>query len=158
MGIYSKLIRNFGAKLDRPLCPFLLVILAPLVTVPITWGIFAYLPDCGADEPWWQLRHIQRALLPGLLNLLPFAWLASRKVPVRRMGAVAGMIGVVRVALPQVLVVIYATSSVGQPGNSSCTVSVFLLVWLVPIMLGVWVASTLLGGYALRRIARVSIR
>ena len=145
-------------RLNRPLWPFLLVFLAPLVTVPITGGIIVSLPDCGLDEPWWELRHIQLALLPGVVNLLPPVWLVSAKSQVRRAGAVAGMIGVARVALPQVLVVIYATSSGRQAGDPTCSVSVFLLVWLVPLMLGVWITSALFGAFALRRIARGTVK
>ena len=146
------------ARFDRPVWPFLLLFLAPIVTAPITVGIIVFLPDCGLDEPWWALRHIQRALLPGLVDLGPFVWLVSAKAQVRRAGAVAGVIGLARVALPQVLVGIYATSSGGQAGDPSCSVSVFLLAWLAPLMLGVWVASTLSGAFALRRITKGFVR
>jgi hypothetical protein len=68
------------------------------------------------------------ALLPGLVDLVPFVWLVSAKAQVRRAAAVAGVIGVVRVVLPQLEVGIYAAGYGGQGGDPSCSVSVFLLV------------------------------
>ncbi len=112
------------------------------------------LPDCGVDEPWWQLRHMRLALLPGLVDLGPFVWLVSAKAQVRRAAAVAGVIGVARVALPQLAVGLYAAGYGGQAGDPSCSVSVFLLVSLIPLMLGVWAASTLFCAFVLRQVAR----
>ena len=141
-------------RLNRPLWPLLLVILSPLVTLPITWGIISFLPDCGVDEPAWQLRHMQLALLPGLVDLFSFVWVVSAKAQVRRAAAVAGLIGFSRLALPQVLVGIYATSVGGPVGDISCPVSVFLLQWLIPLVLGVWAASALLCVLVHRRVTR----
>ncbi|MCZ6534477.1 MAG: hypothetical protein O6914_00640 [Chloroflexi bacterium] len=43
--------------LDRPLWPFLILSLSPLMIAPVTGAIISSLPDCGLDEPWWELRH-----------------------------------------------------------------------------------------------------
>ena len=145
-------------RLNRPLWPLLLVILSPLVTLPITGGIIWLLPDCGVDEPWWQLGHMRLALLPGLVDLVPFVWLASAKAQGRRAAAVAGVIGVARAALPQLAVGLYAASYFGQGGDPACSVSVFLLASLILLMLGIWAASALLSAFVLRRLARASAR
>jgi hypothetical protein len=130
------------------------VILSPLATLPITGAIIWFLPDCGVDEPWWQLGHIRLALLPGLLDLVPLVWLVSARAKVRRAAAVAGVIGVARVALPQLVVGLYAAGYGGEGAGPSCSVSVFLLTPLVLLMLGVWAASALFCGVALRRATR----
>ena len=113
-----------------------------------------FLPDCGVDEPAWQLRHLQLALLPGLVDLFSFVWVVSAKAQVRRAAAVAGLIGVSRAALPQVLVGIYATSAGRLAGDPSCSVSIFLLQWLIPLVLGVWAASALFCVLVHRRVTR----
>ena len=61
------------SRLDRPLYPFLLVFLLPIATVPITLLLLSSLPQgCViGDDPTWELRYAQVALLPGVANLLP---------------------------------------------------------------------------------------
>ena len=144
-------------KLDRPLLPFLPLFLSPLVTVPIIAGIVASLPDCGIDEPWWQLQHIQLAFLPALLDLAPFLWVASSQSQVRRAGLVAGVLGMTRAALPQVLVAVYAANWGGHGGDPDCSVSSFLLPFLATVMLGLWLGSVLVAAFYLRRTARPDV-
>ena len=129
--------------LNKPLWPLLLVALSPIVVAPAIGGILSVLPDCGIDEPWWRLRHFYLALLPGLVDLLPFLWLMSDAGRVRRAATVAGLIGSTRFVLPSVAVALYAGSS-GQALDSGCNVSVyFLATVLVPMMLVLWTGSAL---------------
>ena len=130
--------------LDRPPYPFLLVYLLPIATVPITLLLLSSLPQgCViGDDPAWELRYAQVALLPGVANLLPFLWLMSMTARVRRSAMVAGLIGAARFVIPQVML-LFITST-------GCSGSVYveqwaLLVRLLPLVLSLWVVSNLLG-------------
>lgn len=146
------------ASLNRSLWPFLFLFLSPLVTAPITAVIIFSLPDCGADEPWWELRHMQRAFLPGLADLLPFVWLVSPASRVKWAGAIAGLVGAVRFAFPQLAIAMYASGSGGQINDPSCSVSSFLLAVLAPSMLVLWLLSSIIGALILLFITRKSNR
>ena len=145
---------NALTRLNNPLWPLLLVILSPLVTLPVSWGILILLPNCGLDEPWWDLTHMRLALLPGFVDLVPIVWLASAKTQVRKAASIAGVVGVIRVALPQMAVGIYAARFGGQDGDPACAVFSFLLIPLVLLMLAVWAVSVLICAFALRRLTR----
>lgn len=138
-------------RLDRPFWPFLLLFISPIVTAPLTAGVILSLPECGVDEPWWILSHMQLAFLPVMVDLLPFLWLASHTAQVKWAAVFAGLIGAVRFAFPQVAMAIYAAGSGGQSADPSCSVSIFLLVWLAPSMIGLWLISSLIGGAMLHR-------
>ena len=132
------------AHFDRPRYPFLLVYLLPIATVPITLLLLSSLPQgCViGDAPAWELRYAQVALLPGVANLLPFLWLMFMTARVRRSAMVAGLIGAARFVIPQVMLLFITTSG--------CSGSVYvepyaLLLRLLPLMLSLWVVSTLLG-------------
>ena len=145
-------------KLNRPLWPFLVLLLSPIVTAPITAVIIFSLPDCGADEPWWELPHMQRAFLPALVDLLPFLWLASPASSVKWAATIAGLIGAVRFAFPQMAIAMYAAASGGQIDDPSCSVSSFLLAVLAPSMLALWLITSVIGAFVLRYITRNSDR
>lgn len=124
------------------------------MVAPVTYGIIMALPDCGLDEPWWELRHLRLALLPGLVDLLALAWLASRTAAVRRAAVVAGFMGVARFVLPQAGL-LYAASSAGQVLDPACSVSVFFLAAvLAPMMLALWLGSALVIAVMLYRGSR----
>src|SRR3989304_337430 len=108
-----------GRWWDRPALPYLMLAVSPLLTLPINWIILASIPNCGDDEPWWELRHFEIALVPGLADLLPFLWLVSGAAAVRRAAIVAGLMGSARYAIPQAAMLIYAMSSGGQTLNSA---------------------------------------
>ena len=112
------------------------------------------MPNCGLDEPWWDLTHIRLALLPGFVDLVPIVWLASAKTQVRKAASIAGVVGVIRVALPQMAVGIYAARFGGQDGDPACAVSSFLLIPLALLMLAVWAVSALVCAFVLRRLTR----
>lgn len=106
--------------------PFLVVLLSPVITVPlIQVGLQdARVEPAGiglpADQgyvPWlfacdhgactyyysvpWQV--VLAFLLPSTLNLLPFLWLFALDPKVRAAGAVAGLCGLVRLAIPPLM-------------------------------------------------------
>jgi hypothetical protein len=143
---------------DAPLQPYLVLALSPALTLPAAWLILAALPDCGADEPWWELRHFELALLPSLADFLPFLWVASREGRVRLAALLAGLAGSARYAVPQALTLAYSASSRGQELNADCTVSSFFAAWLAAIMLALWGASVLVAGALVWRQVRTGRR
>ena len=94
--------------------------------------------------------------LPGVLNLIPLAWLFSTSLPARQAGGIAGIMGAAQFALPQAGMAYYGAvpGAGGQIGNPSCTVSVFLLPWLVPSMVILWIGCVITGMFALRKLTR----
>jgi len=139
---------------DRPALPYLLLAASPVLTLLISWIILASLPDCGEDEPWWELRHFEIALVPSLADLLPSLWLVSGTPGVRRAAIVAGLMGSARYAIPQAATLIYSTSSGGQALNSQCTISSYFVLVLAPIMLTLWLLSALIVAVILLRARR----
>ena len=141
--------------LDRPVLPYLLLAVSPVLTLPIGTVILLSLPDCGVDEPWWELRYFEIALLPALADLFPFLWPASRKPTVRKAAIVAGLIGSARYEVPQVSTLIYSVFSGGQVSNQTCSVSSFFVAAaLIPLILGLWLVSALAVAVILLRAAR----
>jgi len=141
---------------DRPALPYLILAVSPLLTLLISWIILASIPDCGEDEPWWELRHFEIALVPSLADLLPFLWLVSGTPGVRGAAIVAGLIGSARYAIPQAATLIYSMSSGGQALNSECTISSqFAAAVLVPMMVVLWLVSALIVVVILLRARRV---
>ena len=135
------------SHLDRPLFPFLLVYLLPIATVPITLLLLSSLPTgCViGDSSTWELRYAQVAFLPGVANLLPFLWLMSGTARVRRSAIVAGLIGAARFVFPQVMLFFITVSGSSWSCSGSVYVDPYKLFLLVPLMLILWVVSTLLG-------------
>lgn len=114
------------------------------------------LPRCDIDEPWWQLKDMRLALLPGLVDLVAFVWLLSANSQVKKVAASAGAIGVCRVALPQLAVGFYAARFGGQGGDPACAVSSFLLVPLGRLILAVWAVSALVAAFMLWPVTRAA--
>ena len=143
-------------KFDSPRWPFLLVFVLPVITALASFAILTAMPQCGGDEPWWEAKHFRLAFLPGILNLVPLAWLVSKSLPASQAGGIAGIMGAAQFALPQAALAYYAAvpGAGGQLGNPSCTVSVFLLPWLVPSMVILWIICVIIGVIALRKLAR----
>ena len=96
------------------------------------------------------------AFLPGMLGLLPLVWLFSHKPKVKQAAGLAGLMGAAQFALPQAAVAYYSAvpGSGSQIGNPSCTISSFLLTWLVLGMIVMWILGVLLGTTVLRATAR----
>jgi len=97
--------------------PFWWIILAPIVTVPLSAilfsGLAGYLeppevglPDrtanmfIGANAYSEVVPTLIAFTLPGLLNLAPIIWTLSAKPRVRMAGVVAGLLGLVRLGMP----------------------------------------------------------
>ena len=139
---------------DRPALPYLILAASPLLTLPISAIVLGSIPDCGDDEPWWELRNFEIALLPSLADLLPFLWLVSGTPGVRRAAIVAGLMGSARYAIPQAATLVYSTSSGGQALNSQCTISSYFVLVLAPIMLTLWLLSALIVAVILLRARR----
>jgi len=144
---------------DRPTLPYLMLAVSPVATLLISWIILGFIPDCGEDEPWWELGHFEIALVPALADLLPFLWLVSGTPAVRRAAIVAGLMGAARYAIPQAATLIYSMSSGGQALNSQCTISSpFVAAVLAPIMLALWLVSALIVAVTLLRAGRPPVR
>jgi hypothetical protein len=142
---------------DRSLIPYLVLAVSPVVALPISAMLLASIPDCGDDEPWWELRNFEIALLPALADLLPFLWLLSRAPGARRAAIVAGLMGSARYAIPQAATLVYSMSSGGQALNSECTISsLFAAAVLVPMMVVLWLVSALIVVVILLRARRVA--
>ncbi len=97
--------------------PFWWIILAPIVTVPLSAILFSVLagyhegPDVGLPPDrapgWFGTLQYSEAVptlvaftLPGLLNLAPVIWILSAKPKVRMAGALAWLLGLVRLGIP----------------------------------------------------------
>ena len=141
---------------DRSSVPYLVLAVSPVLTLPISAILLASIPDCGDDEPWWELRNFEIALLPALADLLPFLWLLSRAPGARRAAIVAGLMGSTRYAIPQATTLVYSISSGGQALNLDCTISSqFAAAVLVPMMVVLWLVSALIVAVILLRARRV---
>jgi len=141
---------------DRSLIPYLVLAVSPVVALPISAILLASIPDCGDDEPWWELRQFELALLPALADLLPFLWLLSRAPGVRRAAIVAGLMGSARFAIPQAATLVFSMSSGGQASNSECTISSQFAAVLAAVMLALWLVSALIVAVILLRARRVA--
>ena len=143
---------------DPSVLPYLTLLITPVVTLPVSALLLQSIPDCGVDEPWWELRHFEIALAPALADLLPFLWLASSTPGVRGAAVVAGLMGTARYAVPQAATLIASISSTGQASNSECTISTFFVAAvLVPIILTLWLVSALIVAAILLRARRVPV-
>ncbi len=144
---------------DRPCVPYLVLAVLPLLTLPLSAAVLRSIPECGRDDPFWDETHwefgyFELALLPGLADLLPFAWLASRAASVRRAAVIAGVIGAVRFVVPQVLTLLVHTSSRSLGSNSDCTIDAFFGVALLYVMPALWLASVAISAVIVLRSRR----
>ncbi len=75
-------------------------------------------PDCGPQFLYSEVGPtIIAFVLPGLLNLVPFLWVSSRRSMVRTAGIVAGLLGLLRLALPPTVLML-ALDRVSTDGGS----------------------------------------
>ncbi len=132
---------------DKWWMPFLWVILTPIVTVPLSAILFGVLagyhephevglppnpppcprpfelfadpdPDCGPQFGYSEVSVTLLAfIVPGLLNLAPFLWVSSTRPRVRAAGIVAGLLGLLRLALPPTVLML-AQDRVSSDGGS----------------------------------------
>jgi hypothetical protein len=130
---------------DGTLLPYLALAVVPLLVIIFTPAVFASVPDCGDDEPWWELGSFQLALLPALADFLPFLWLASGSSAVRRAARTAGLIGAGRYVVLQGATLLAHASSGGQASNPDCTISVYFASALFTLMIVSWVVSAVVA-------------
>ena len=139
---------------DRPVLPYLVLSVSPVATLLIGRIILFSLPVCVEADYWWELRHFELALLPALLDFLPFLWLVSGTRGVRGAAIVAGLIGSARYAILQAATLFYSAPSGEHYGSiSDCpgTISIFFVLWLVPLMLALWLGSALIAAVIVLR-------
>jgi hypothetical protein len=91
-----------------------------------------------------------------LVDFVPFVWLVSANSQLKKVAATAGVIGVVRVALPRLAVGFYAARFSGQGSDLECAVSSFLLMPLAALMLVVWAVTALVAAFMLCRVTRAA--
>lgn len=133
--------------------PYVVLALTPVLSGWLSQRILDGQPDCGADEPAWQLQDFQVALLPGVLDFLPFLWLLSGSAAVRRSAVIAGGVGAVRFAIPQAFTLVEHAVR-GGPTSDDCTISIFFLLVLIPLMLLLWAISALIAVLKVIRVSR----
>ena len=97
--------------------PFVWITFTPIVTVPLSVILFITLAgnqspaEVGLPDPcegcWFTTHEYAEVVptliaftLPGLLNLVPFVWILSAKPRVRMAGALASLLGLVRLGIP----------------------------------------------------------
>lgn len=144
---------------SNPRWPFLILFILPIIAALASFAFLTLIPQCGGYETWWEAKHVRLAFLPGVLSIFPLACLFSGSLPARQAGGIAGLMGAAQFALPQAALAYYAAVSgsanpvsESQIGNPSCTVSVFLLPWLAPSMVILWVACVIIGIVALGKL------
>jgi hypothetical protein len=159
--------------------PFQWIILAPIITVPLSAALFNVLagyleppevglppnpppcpfelfgdpdPDCGPRFRYTEVGPtIMTFVLPGLLNLVPFLWVSSTRPRVLAAGIVAGLLGVLRLALPPTVLML-ALDRVSSDGGSYfeyalgpfAVGSPFIFVWFYGAL--AWLGSLLVWG------------
>lgn len=160
--------------------PFLWIILTPIVTVPLSAILFSVLagyleppevglppnpptcpflngffgdpvPGCGPQFRYSEVGPTIIAFaLPGLLNLAPFLWVSSRRSMVRTAGIVAGLLGLLRLALPPTVLML-SLDRVSSDGGSYFEYvlgwfgeSPFIIVW--PYGALAWLGTLLVWG------------
>ncbi len=157
--------------------PFWWIILTPIVTVPLSAILFSVLagyhepqevslppnpppcpflngffgdpvPDCGPRFRYSEVGPtIIAFVLPGLLNLVPFLWVSSTRPSVLVAGTVAGLLGLLRLALPPTVLML-ALDRVSSDGGSYFEYTLgwfdespFFLVWFYAAL--AWLGSLL---------------
>ena len=114
------------------------------------------------NTPMRRRRDLERSeahaagLLARCTEHCPIGLVFSGSLPARQAGGLAGIMGAPQFDLPQAALAYYSTVSGAevQVGNAPCTVSVFLLPWLVPSMVILWIFCVIIGIVALRKLSR----
>ncbi len=132
--------------------PFLWIILAPIVTVPLSAILFSTLagyhspaevglPDRSSHGWFSFIREYSEVVptliafsLPGLFNLAPFVWMLSAKPRVRMAGALAGLMGLVRLGIPLAVLMLGFDRLTNASGTSyfDFVTEGFVLFWGEP--------------------------
>ena len=134
--------------------PYVVLTVLPAITLSASAVIITQLPYCQADEPSYRLRDFEIALAPSAADLLPFLWLASGMPKVRGSAVVAGLIGLVRFAIPHIYTLMeiipddpHLLAPPEPPGPcEGYPISTFTAVGVGYIMLVVWLVSAFISG------------
>ena len=114
-------------------------------------------------DTYFYLRDVRLAHMPGLLNLLAFAWLARRSAQTKLAALLAGLLGAIRLAVP---LLVLQGGSVSYQGDTYVP-GARVLLWSGPYSVGLWfltaatftlfiVSSAIAAGLAERRARRES--
>ena len=142
--------------------PYVVLTVSPVITLSASAVIFTLLPYCLDDERGYRLRDFEIALAPSVADLLPFLWLASRMPRVRSAAVVAGLIGLVRFAIPQIFTLMatipadpHLLAPPEPPGPcEGYPISTFTAVGVGYIMPVLWLVSALISGLIVAVTAR----
>ena len=134
--------------------PYVVLAVSPAITLSASVAIFTVLPYCLDDERGYRLRDFEIALAPSVADLLPFLWLASGTPKVRCAAVVAGLIALVRFAIPQIFTLMatipadpHLLAPPEPPGPcADYPISTFTAVSLGLIMPALWLVSALISG------------
>lgn len=148
------MLENLSA--NSPRWPFFLVFALLLIASLVSFALLRTIPQFGGGETWREAKHMRLAFLPGVLNIVLLVWFFSGSLPARQAGGLAGIMGAPQFDLPQAALAYYSTvpGAEVQVGNAPCTVSVFLLPWLVPSMVILWTSCVIIGTVALRKLSQ----
>lgn len=142
---------------NRWYSPYLVLLLVPVITLPVTFTIWESIPYCIIDEHQYKTRDVALALSPTVADLLPFLWFLSRAPGVRRAAIIAGLIGAARFAIPVVLLLAEVQEEEPRmllappepPGPcEDYPVSMFFFLGMIFFMPMLWAASAALAGLA----------
>ena len=134
--------------------PYVVLTVSPAITLSASVAIFTLLPYCLDDERGYRLRDFEIALAPSVADLLPFLWLASGTPKVRYAAIVAGLIGLVRFAIPHIYTLMeiipddpHLLAPPEPPGPcEGYPISTFTAVGVGYIMPVLWLVSALISG------------
>jgi hypothetical protein len=153
------------ARVPRPTLPLWLIVLAPLLTVPLTQGATQSLVNTDAcaniqldfigGSASCQTTSLVIALAPGLINLAPLLWGLSKDLRTRKVALLAGILGAVRLVMPAAALLASGPTSKISWGflqaypNDQGVVGASIFLWLVSL-----VALIVVGVPGMRRMWR----
>jgi hypothetical protein len=129
---------------DHAAWPWAWVLLIPFLTVPTTLILWQgwLVPQCRvapgpAPSPYTCPGNgVAMALLPGLLNLVPFTWIVCEARSTRLAALLAGGLGAIRWLVPTVLHGATQPSVTIHPIDALLQILVNLGLWVLTLCLG----------------------
>ncbi len=154
MGVSGLASRVSFRWLNQLSAPFLWVMLTPIVTVPLSIYLFIVLagyhepeeiglPSKASHEYFEVGPTLMAFTLPGLLNLVPFAWALAPKPRVRIAGIVAGLLGLLRLLIPPTALLLFFNRVTNPEGTSFFEYDTFRLVAPPPPYIEIWILGFL---------------
>jgi hypothetical protein len=134
----------------HPTLPLWLIVLAPLLTVPLTQAATQSLVNTDScsniqldfigGSASCQTDSLVVALAPGLVNLVPLLWLVSKDARTRKAALVAGLLGTARLVMPAAALLSSGPISIISWGfvkaypNDQTVVGASIVLWLVTVV------------------------